>query len=559
MKMNWNAEELVQHFTLQADEHEFLGLNDPHNQLGKAILLKCYQYEAHFPQVRSNIPDAIIEFIAHQLYVSPDAFLDYQWDGRRMREHRQLIRDWLGFRRANIKDQRAVANWLLNEVLPDEYRHTYLRETTYKRLREQQLEAPSEDQIERLVNSAIHRYQRAFFEETYRKLPQQSRIELRNLLSEASNWTEQTRGYAPLHELKLGAGSASVKHIQRVCNRLKYLQGIELPEELFADIPLKYLRQYQRQMAVESPSHLLRREESNPEQMYSLLAAFCWVRQREVTDDLVDLFIRVLKDIKLKAESKEKKRLLNDFIRVDGKQRLLFNLAEAMIENPDGVIKEVLYPIVGQARLEALVEEAKHTGTYQRAVQTRIGGSYSYHYRRMLPPLLEVLEFRSNNERHRPLINALKVVQTYLEEEYRTFYPMDAIIPMNDVIPPAMASWVCQPNRSGTLQIRRTRYELCVLQALREQLRSKEIWVIGADRHRNPDEDTPADYREKRVEYYRALDLPLDPDDFIKHIQEEMTAALKLFHDGLDNNAFCLGCPIWQNWCKETGETTGVG
>jgi hypothetical protein len=145
-----------------------------------------------------------------------------------------------------------------------------------------------------------------------------------------------------------------VKHIRRVCERLKYLQAIELPEDLFEGIPMKYLRQYQRQVSVESPSHLLRREKNQPEQMYTLLATFCWVRQREVTDDLVDLFIRVLKDIKVKAEHKEEKRLLNDFIRVDGKQQLLFNLAEAMLEHPQGIIEEILYPIVGQVRLEAL-------------------------------------------------------------------------------------------------------------------------------------------------------------------------------------------------------------
>ena len=103
----------------------------------------------------------------------------------------------------------------------------------------------------------------------------------------------------------------------------------------------------------------MRREENQPEQMYTLLATFCWVRQREVTDDLVDLFIRVLKDVKVRAEHKEEKRLLNDFIRVDGKQQLLFTLSEAMLAHPAGIIKEILYPIVGEARLKALVEEAQ--------------------------------------------------------------------------------------------------------------------------------------------------------------------------------------------------------
>lgn len=536
MKTNWVTEELVQYFTIQADEREFLGQNDPHNQLGKAVMLKTFQYEARFPVIKTDIPKTIVQFIAQQLYLPSDVFVDYQWNSSRMREHRQLIRNWLGFHQASVEDQRAIRDWLMENVLPDEHRAIYLIQKVYTRLRDQQLEPPSTDQVERLVNSALHQYQRRFFEITYQKLALQERMKLRNLLNEASNWKEQTSSYPPLHEIKLGPGSAKVKHIQRVCERLKYLQAIKLPAELFMDIPLTYLRQYQRQVSVESPSHLLAREASDPEQMYSLLATFCWVRQREVTDDLVDLFIRALKDIKLRAESREKKRLLNDFIRVDGKQSLLFDLADAMLTHPDGIIKEILYPIVGQARLEALVEEAKRSGTYQRAVQTRIGGSYSYHYRQILPPLLDVLEFRSNNERHQPLIEALKVVQSYLEDDHRTFYPMDVTVPMTDVIPPAMQDWVRQPNRSGTPQIRSTRYELCVLQALRDQLRSKEVWVVGADRHRNPDEDTPSDYRDKRVEYYQALDLPLDADEFIKNLQKEMTETLKLFHDGLIHN-----------------------
>ena len=67
MKTNWNAEELVQHFTLQADEREFLSLSEPHNQLGKAVLLKYFQYEARFPSAKSDIPQAIVQFIAYQL------------------------------------------------------------------------------------------------------------------------------------------------------------------------------------------------------------------------------------------------------------------------------------------------------------------------------------------------------------------------------------------------------------------------------------------------------------------------------------------------------------
>ena len=56
--------------------------------------------------------------------------------------------------------------------------------------------------------------------------------------------------------------------------------------------------------------------------------------------------------------------------------------------------------------------------------------------------------------------------------------------------------------------IEKINYEICVLQALREKLRCKEIWIEGADRYRNPEEDLPKDFENRREEYYEALKLP---------------------------------------------------
>jgi len=50
------------------------------------------------------------------------------------------------------------------------------------------------------------------------------------------------------------------------------------------------------------------------------------------------------------------------------------------------------------------------------------------------------------------------------------------------------------------------------LQTLREKLRCKEIWVVAADRYRNPDDDLPADFEPHRGTYYEALRLPLDAE-----------------------------------------------
>ena len=47
-----------------------------------------------------------------------------------------------------------------------------------------------------------------------------------------------------------------------------------------------------------------------------------------------------------------------------------------------------------------------------------------------------------------------------------------------------------EKDAEGRQRVNRITYEICVLEALREKLRCKEIWVVGADRYRNPDEGT---------------------------------------------------------------------
>jgi TnpA family transposase len=557
MKRDWSTDELIEHFTLLPAEVAFLGSNDPHNQLGKAILLKFFEHAGRFPEDQSELPTTVIAYIAQQLDLPEQVIHQYDWDGRRIKAHRKDIREFYGFHPATLTDQDELHDWLFSEILPSEHRPIYLEELVDDRLRKLRIEPPSRKQVKRLITSAIHRYEQTFFVQTVEHLSPEVKSRLRDLIQytrelddDLSIDTDEVLHY-PIRELKVGAGSPQVKNIKRVCARLKQLQAIDLPEDLFAGMPLRFLRQYRQQVAVESPSHLRRRSKDKfgEAQTLTMLAAFCWVRQREITDDLVDLLIRVLKDIRVRAQYKEEKRLLNDYIRVDGKQQLLFRLAEAMLENPEGIISEVLYPVIGEARLRALVEEAKNTGVYQQSVQMRVTASYSYHYRQILPPLLEVVRFRSNNEQYQPLIDALKIVEKYMPRK-NAYYPKKIIVPLENVIPKQWQDWVYQEDKRGAPHIRRSCYEVCVLQTLGDKLRCKEIWIEGADRYRNPAEDVPADFSDKRQMYYEALNLPMNGKDFVKRLKEQMRQALQVLNDTLPDNEAVEILPKAGGWIK---------
>ncbi|EKI7037090.1 TPA: hypothetical protein N6791_004945 [Escherichia coli] len=88
----------------------------------------------------------------------------------------------------------------------------------------------------------------------------------------------------------------------------------------------------------------------------------------------------------------------------------------------------------------------------------------------------------------------------------------------------------------GEKRINRINEEICVMQALRNRLRSKEIWVVGADRYRNPDDDLPQDFDANRENYYRDLGKTTDATAFVSQLRHEMNAALAVLNRDMPRN-----------------------
>ena len=155
----------------------------------------------------------------------------------------------------------------------------------------------------------------------------------------------------------------------------------------------------------------------------------------------------------------------------------------------------------------------------------------------MLPLVLDALAFRSHNQAHRPVLNALDVIARHAGRKMR-LYPANEVVPLDGVVPDAWRAAVTERDAKGRARVNRVAYEICALQALREQLRCKEVWVEGADRYRDPDQDLPADFDARRDEHYAALGLPRDARAFVEQVRAEMTRALEVCDRGLARNPY---------------------
>lgn len=154
MKRRWETDELVDHWTLLPAELTLLANKTGATRLGFAVLLKSFQVEARFPQRKQDVPGAVVVFVAKQVGVAAEGFLQYQWRGRTIEYHRAQIRTALGFREATEQDEAALASWLTEAALAEDRGADRLKLRAYERCRALGLEPPAPGQMDRLIRSA---------------------------------------------------------------------------------------------------------------------------------------------------------------------------------------------------------------------------------------------------------------------------------------------------------------------------------------------------------------------------------------------------------------------
>ena len=513
------------------------------NRLRFAIMLLFYRARGRFPRAAAEVDKDAVAELARALGVptpGDTAALLPSSDDRTLERQRAEIRALLGFREATVADAEDLGAWLRDHAASRTRDIARLIAEAEARCRALRIEPPAPDRLARVVRAAVRAHDERRHAAVHARLSPEIRARLDALVhplgpggSATEDETAEGQVDAPLIHLRAGPGRASVASLRDELARLDAVRRLGLPDGLFADWSPAELEACRQRVAVEAPYELRRHPDPTRQ---TWLAVYAHLRGRAVTDALVELLIETVHAIGARAEHRVEKEMLEDLKRVGGKQALLYRMAEAAVEDPGGKVRDVIYPAVGEQTLKDLVREAKATGpTYRTTLRATIRSSYRGHYRRAVLDLLAALDFRSNNEVHRPVIEALALVRRYTGTKLRA-YPVDEDVPLDGVVRPLWRDAVVDRDPQGRPRVDRITSEICALEALRDRLRCKEVWVAGADRYRDPDEDVPADFAARRDEHYAALALPRDADAFIAGLQEEMRAALDRFDRGLPRN-----------------------
>ncbi|MGV9838044.1 Tn3 family transposase [Nocardia niigatensis] len=548
-----DEDELIGNWTLVGDELEQLSGRRGATKLGFALLLRFYAVHGRFPTGRSEIPDQAVVYVARLVGVPASELGFYEWEGRTIKAHRAGVRKYFGFRACSVSDAEKAAEWLAGNVCEKERQLDRVREQLLRHLKDERIEPPTRDRVRRIIGTALRQSEQTHTARISDRIPADVVGRMLALIARSADpgddeqattgeddgalfGVAEVAGVDVFAAIREEPGNVSVKTIEREVFKLNAIRSVGLPEDLFADVAPKVLGSWRARVAAEAPSHL----RSHPREIkVTLLAAYLFCRGREITDTLVDLLISTVHRINARADMK----VTNDFVaelkRVSGKENILFKMTEAAVESPQSSVQEAIYPAVpgGYKTLLSLLHEYKAKGTSYRQHRQRVfKASYTNHYRTGLIQILEVLEFGSTNTVHAPMVDALALIKRYKADVSHRIkcYAVGEHVPVEGIIAAELLELMYRADSKRRQRILRSVYECGVFQTLREKLRCKEIWVIGAEKWRNPDDDLPKDFEANRAENYAKLRKPLDPKRFTAELAQEMDAELSALNEALD-------------------------
>ena len=506
---------------------ELVKIKNTSKRLYFALLLKFYEYHQSFFEIPSDVPQRAIKIISKQLALSPK-LLNQSVTSRTIERYRSEIRNYFQSRAISHNDEKLIKNWLFGTVFPQETLNLeQLKDRVSDFLIKQKIERPSDTTFDQVIKSAKHQYEEQLFETIFTGLNVDTKASLDELLLIEQN------NMSRLSVFKRWPGGLSLETILSEAKKLKFLKALVLPDCLLG-IPNKSLQRYYRNICTKYPSAIKAMPESH---RYALLAIFSLIKKRQITDNLVDLLIRLTKKIITSGENKLKKELSKVIeIKKSCNRKVLLNtLISTILKREDEVIKTAIYAVVSKETLEAIhKKDPEKQITYDGLVHDRARNSYVHHYRRMIAPVLELLEFDTRNTHYQSIIEALKVIQAQLDSG-TTYYPTNLMGPIEGAVKKSHRSFVIENNEQGE-RINRINYEICVLRNLRDKLRVKEIWVQGAYQYRNPEEDLPQDFVERKDYYYNLLNKTKVAKYFTRYIKQQLHKHLNDLNTGLPKN-----------------------
>ena len=233
---------MLRHYTLADDDLEIIhARRRPHNRFGFALQLCALRYPGRLLAPDEVIPLPVTRFLAAQLGIRPDDLAGYAAREETRHEHLAILRDIYGYKMFAGRGARDLKIWLEGAAETARSNEDLARRLV-EQCRAAQTILPGITVIERLCADALVAAERRVDARIAGRLNDDMRMRLDALLTDGAGGAV-TR-FVWLRQFEIGRNSADMN---RLLDRLEYLQTLELDRGILADVPPHRIARLRRQ------------------------------------------------------------------------------------------------------------------------------------------------------------------------------------------------------------------------------------------------------------------------------------------------------------------------
>ncbi len=452
---------LFRHYTLSDDDIEHIRVRRRgHNRLGFALQLCAFRYPGRLLLAGEVIPLNVIRFIAAQLGMRAEDLVGYAVREETRREHLADIRLIYGYRMFSGRCARDLKAWLENEAEATRSNEELARRFV-EECRRRQVILPGISVMERLCGSALVAAERRIETCIAGRVNPVLRARLEQLLTEEGEGGVSR--FVWLRRFEVGRNSAD---INRLLDRLEFLQDFDLPSDLLEDVPPHRIARLRRQGERYFTDGL---RDISGDRCLAILAVCALEWRSAIADAVVETHDRIVGQTFRNAKRLCEARIQDSRTALDGTLDAFRTLGAALLgAKRDGVpLEEVVTAACGWQKLEDIVAEAAKLGDTMSADPLAHVVQGWPRFRRYAPRMLRALDIRTSGGAEH-LLSALRIIGDGARDMPRAFLHRNSKWQRHFNVRPA-----------GDRRL----WEVAVLFHMRDAFRSGDLWLAHSRRY----------------------------------------------------------------------------
>jgi TnpA family transposase len=472
-----NREELIRFFTLTPADVEFIDPGrgrGPSDRLGLAVQLCTLPWLGFVPDDVTLVPAVAVARLSERLQVPLGELRAYGERDQTRTDHLRSVARYIGWRQASSLELDELDEFLLARALEHDS-PTLLFRLACEHLVSARVIRPGVIKVLERVATAREAASGETFDRVVHLLTDQRKVELDKLLV-----VDDTVGSTRLAWLNKGPTEASAAAVKAEVGKLLYLRGLDAHTLDLSVLPAerrRFLATVGRRLTAQA---LARRE---PQRRYPILLTLLSQSAADVLDEVIQLFDQAISSRESRARFKMIVELAERAKSGEDRQVLLDDMLTIVTDKaiPDEEIGALIRgEQIGWERLEAGLAAAAPRLPRDHGHLAMLEGAYVY-LRQFTPDVLRAVDFTGGNNAQ-SLITALRVLRQLNETGARKV-PKGA---PTDFVPARWRGYLEQAARTGDAVEYRHYWELTVLLALRDGLRSGDVFVPGSRRYSDP-------------------------------------------------------------------------